>query len=398
MQQYPGYQYEKSSWRVTVKSLMSVGMVTFLAFLVLALFTLVYGTQIVAPEIVNVSYSLYIVVPLIISIVTIGGHLLLAYYYIIVIAIVASAAWFLIRGIGGFVKELTMKAESRRHSQIFDVCGLLFAVLFFNTAVVMLIALAGGDVNVPGQDLDLWEMLFVLANASVWEELVSRVLLVGVPLVFIDAIRKRHDRKAHAYFLGGGFTIGLAEVALLLVSSTVFGLAHFAGGWGAWKVVPTAVAGLAFGYLFLRHGLAAAIVLHFGFDYLQMPMTVFESFSIELLTGISILLWLLLGLVMFTYYASRVLEFVSRTKLLEPRPRLVSVPWTYGGYTPHPQWGGSRPIPGTPPGWSYLPPAPAAPIPAPPASGWAYVCPVCGYTEARWAAGKFQCLRCGHSS
>src|SRR5207244_5624564 len=58
----------------------------------------------------------------------------------------------------------------------------------------------------------------------------------------------------------------VAGWAFLLASSAIFGLAH-APGWGYWKVVPSMVAGLGFGYLFLRHGVGAAILAHFVNDY-----------------------------------------------------------------------------------------------------------------------------------
>src|SRR5205809_7785179 len=48
--------------------------------------------------------------------------------------------------------------------------------------------------------------------------------------------------------------------------SAVFGLAH-APDWGWLKVIPAMVAGLGFGYLFLRHGIGAAILAHFVNDY-----------------------------------------------------------------------------------------------------------------------------------
>src|SRR2546422_10904490 len=55
-------------------------------------------------------------------------------------------------------------------------------------------------------------------------------------------------------------------MTFLIGSSVIFGLAH-APGWGWWKVIPAMVAGLRFGYLFLPHGIAAAILAHFVNDY-----------------------------------------------------------------------------------------------------------------------------------
>src|SRR5207245_3280729 len=85
-------------------------------------------------------------------------------------------------------------------------------------------------------------------------------------------LHSRHIAGAWRYVLGGvlrndspkeALAVGWA---LLFASSAIFGLAH-APGWGLWKVVPAMVAGLGFGYLFLRHGIGAAILAHFVNDY-----------------------------------------------------------------------------------------------------------------------------------
>jgi len=385
---------KKPSWRTVLKGLVSYGVLTFLAYLVIATVTLVYGISMVSPEIVDHSYPLYVVIPWIVTIATISGTALLAYYYLIVAAILASVALFLLSSHTTYISELKMKAKSREHSAIFDVAGLLFAILFFNTAVVLLVQLMGGEVEGVGEELDVWEMLFVLANASVWEELVTRVLLVGIPLILVHRLKGGLHPGRHRYILGGGFRMGRPEVILILASSLMFGFAHLAGGWGAWKILPTAVAGMAFGYLFLRYGLASAIVLHFGIDYMQMPMSVFDSFAVEVLTILAVLLWLCLGLITFIYYVTRVVEFVTDTRLLEPKPRAVPMTWTYPGGQPVPQSDPRYP-PAPQPAWTYPPPVQTPP---PPGATWGFVCPNCGHLEARWIDGRFQCLRCGHLS
>jgi len=388
----------KPTWRAVVKGMVSYGMLSFLGLIVVSAITLVYGTSIVSPEIVHHSYPLYVVVPLIISIVTISGTVLLAYYYLIVAAILASILWFFLSGCKTYVSELRMKAKTREHSAIFDVAGLLFAYLFMSTAIALLVMLMGGDVEGLGEDLELWEMLFVLANASVWEELVTRVLFVGLPLIMIHRISGGLRSKPHRYFVGGAFRMGRAEVALILASSVIFGFGHFAGGWGAWKILPTTIGGFAFGYIFLKHGLASAIVMHFGVDYMSMPASVFESTAMDVLTVLIVFSWICLGFVMSIYYISRMAEYVTGTRLLEPRPRAVPVMWTYPGWQAPQQWGRQDPA-ATPPGWTNTPPQNAPPPQVtPPSPTWGFVCPNCGNVEARWVEGRFQCLRCGYLS
>lgn len=389
--QRPQPARKSTSWRVVIKTLMAYGMLTFLVQLLLMLAALVYGTTIVLPEIVHHTYALYVIAPLLVMVGHISGDALAAYYMLVVAIIIASAVWLFLTGAKGFHKELTMRGERRRHSAIFDLCGLMFGVLFMNVVVVLITEAVSGEPVSPTEDAELWELLFLLANASVWEELIVRVLLIGVPLLLIDLTRHGLKGKIHRYILGGGFDLGKAEVVLILVSSALFGLAHF-DGWGAWKVFPASIAGVAFGYMFMRHGLASAIMLHFGFDYLSMPTEVFaggDSTGALILLGLAVLAWMGMGAVFFGYYIIRMVEFVTKGKYFEERaPAPVPYPFYYAPQYPPPPPSAPQRMQGDP-AQVWGPPQ------APSGQGGFFVCPACGYTEASWRDGRFQCLRCG---
>lgn len=376
-------------WRTIIKTIAAFVMLTFVAQIALSLVTLLYGIQFVVPAILDVwsGFSLFLVLPVIVTIVHISGYTLVVFYFLLIAAIVASCAWVFISSYSGFSKELSMKAQSRVHSALFDTCGLLFATLFFSLLVALLANPSPSDVPEEGT---LEETLFLLANASVWEELVVRVLLIGVPMVIIDAARRQRQPKLHSYILGGGFKMGRPEVVMILASSIIFGYAHYASGWGAWKIVPATVGGFAFGYLFLKFGLAASIMMHFGTDYLSMPVQVFDNFGLSVLTGVAILLWAAFGLLFLIYYITRIVEyFRGRPMTIGPAPQPVGVQYQY-----QPQW---VPQQGEQRGEPFVqqqqqPYQPRAQT----VFGGGYVCPVCGSTQARWADGRFQCLKCGH--
>jgi hypothetical protein len=387
--------------RAMVKTAIAITMLTFLLHFAFTVVMLVYGVGIVLPEIVLHEYGLYIVLWEIITVLTISGDGLGIYYLLLVGAILASVAYWFLTGLRGYLKELTMKAPSRKHSPIFEVCGLMFAILFLNTVVVLLIESFGGGVPIPMEDAEVWELLFVLANASVWEELVTRVLLIGVPMVLVDVVRSRIRSRKTSYILGGGFEFGMPEVALILISATVFGVAHVPS-WGWWKLFPSAVAGAAFGYLFLRHGLATAIVLHFAFDYLSAPLLIFDNnLALAIVTGIGILVWLGFGALMAGYYIVRILEFLTGKKYFERRAQIIGAPFPLQAppqiYDTG-QWGPPSPRT-THDEESQRPPAAPDGHPSPSGGfGIVYICPVCGNREARWAEGRYQCLRCGRLS
>ena len=365
-----------------MRTLAAAFMVTFALYLVVCLFTLVYGIDIVNRDIGDHSYTLYFVFLAVVPLVTISGSLLLAYYLLIVAAIIASAIWLLFRSGRKFADELTMKGKARAHSPFFDLCGLMFAVFFINTVIVLFLTASGRTPLSPVDEMEDWELLFLLANASVWEELIARVAIIGIPLLMIDSLfLRRSVRSIWRYILGGALRIGWTEAALMVISATVFGVAHYEG-WGSWKVFPAGIAGLAFGYMFLKHGLPAAIMLHFSFDYLAMPITIFDDLiALQLLVALGVLLWIGMGMAFTVYFTVRVVEFVTKRTFMDGDGGVPSGAQGWDGewrQPPPPQHGVERQ-------WH-----PTAGV----GRGF-FICPICGSYEARWHEGGLQCVGCG---
>jgi hypothetical protein len=170
----------------------------------------------------------------------------------------------------------------------------------------------------------LWQQLHSFAVASVWEEVLTRVLLLGVPLALYHVLDGGLRHRAHRYLVGGGLPIDNAAFTLILIQSTVFALAHVAG-WDLWKVLPTVVSGVAFGYLFMRRGLWAAILLHFTFDYLGMTTEAFLAWGLDvtLLFNLVYLMVVVAGFIVFAHYLIIIIEEgpdVVRRALWGPRP------------------------------------------------------------------------------
>ncbi len=127
--------------------------------------------------------------------------------------------------------------------------------------------------------MPLWEQLHAFAEASVWEEVLSRVLMLGVPLFLYHVWTRQDKRETWRYLVGGGLSIDSAAFVLIVFQALVFALAHVAG-WDLWKVLPTLISGIAFGYLYLKKGLWASIILHFLFDYLGMTAPALAQWGI----------------------------------------------------------------------------------------------------------------------
>ncbi len=385
--------------RSVFKMIAGLIMLTLIAWVLFAFVSLIAGMGIVIPDIQTNAlhgFSLYLAIPYLVFFGSLSGSGLIAYYIFLVVAITASLAWVLVTSVRGYSKELLMKAMPREHSPLFEVSALMLAVLFLNVVIVIITGAA--NTPTPGNNETDAQLLFSLANAPVWEEIIVRILFIGVPLIFVDLVRRKFRKDWYAYFLGGKFTIGIPELVLLVASSAMFGVAHYLGGWGEWKIPAAGIAGLAFGYLFLRFGIAAAIVLHFMFDYLSAPEIVFSSVDFTSVLGVLTLLWVAAGAVFTGYYIVRIIEHFTGVRFWEERPQ--QLPWgayyvqrprpTYQSPTQHgPPYGAGQLSPNQP---SY------PPQPQTPGAFGGYVCPNCGNLEARWVEGRFQCLRCGHLS
>jgi membrane protease YdiL (CAAX protease family) len=159
----------------------------------------------------------------------------------------------------------------------------LFMVLFVTNALVALL-FVGNSAEGTSASIDSPALLlFLLANAVIFEELTFRVLLIGLPLLAFDYLgRREQKRKITEYLLVGNSSnkIGVPEATLIILSSILFALAHVFGGWGLWKLLTTFPTGLALGYLFVKKGLPAAVLLHFCFNYLTAPLLVFLAFNL----------------------------------------------------------------------------------------------------------------------
>ncbi len=268
-----------------------------------------------------------------------------------------------------------------------------------------------------------WYLIFSLLNAPVYEELIFRVLMIGVPMALGSLVlrvsvitkgrvpagstRGRYLLGSLRYLLGGGLsrrsslTVLLPALLFLGASSLVFGLAH-APGYGVWKVLPAGVAGLAMGYLFLRHGLHAAIIFHFATDVF---------IATAYLAGVDSPLWVAMNLGFFllivpgagflayyVLYTVRFFQDVARPKATRIRPaagRPANGPsMAYPPYvTPAAP---TAPTTGLPP--AAIPPG-YAPAHRPPIYGTSpveYRCPRCAWVEAAYENGRFRCLRCGY--
>jgi Type II CAAX prenyl endopeptidase Rce1-like len=378
--------------------------------------------------------------------------LFLSYYGLITAAIFLIGAYFAVRERREIWRSFTAPIEAigtrlRSRSAWIAVAQVWMAVTFFQIAVIYLLRLVQIE---PTNPIDLtaqnaWVWLFELANAGVYEEVVFRLLLIGLPMALGSLVLRIMDVNRGATGNGPGsagrfiagawrYLIGgvlrrdspkeaqVAAWAFLFASSAIFGLAH-ESGWGWWKVVPSMVAGLGFGYLFLRHGIGAAILAHFVNDYaLSLSYEGIGGDALAILISLVFFGLAIAGAGFLVWYAidawRHLTELLARFR---PPTRVATMPppGPYAAPTPQPFLvppgpGPSQAPPAGP--WSPSPPVPPSglafrdpgripreytPSYVPPPYGYPPVrfqCPYCGWVEARYEAGRFTCTRCARAA
>lgn len=296
------------------------------------------------------------------------GQAFLGWYLFIVIIIIISIFWLIYTEGKNFLHIFIKSSKriypppSKSNNSFVMIAQLFFANIFFGYFVILILVIFQIPISVPeAEPVELSDLLpqlfYSLANASVAEEFGVRILYLGLPLLFVDLVR-RTPKKWYRYFTGGTFKLTPATIFFLVFSSAVFALAH-STNWGLWKTVPTFVAGLALGYLFLRKGIHTSIILHFAIDYMILYVAVtMESGDMisatlySLFILLSIFVWFIVGMVYFGKYSIKIAEFIFIDRFgTRPKPRPEAPP-----------------APAAVPEAVYLAPEQQPPSPAPPPS------------------------------
>lgn len=177
--------------------------------------------------------------------------------------------------------------------------GFMFAAMIAANIVIMLISSALGEpIRVPEgmESGNTPDSLFGFADAAVWEEVISRLVPIGIPMAIAGLILKK---KGWAIDVLGGFGLSKLAVALIVISSLMFGFAHMSG-WGFSKVAPTFVTGLMMGWLYCRFGIHASIAFHFLTDYLGVISYTSLQIPVALITLVVMVLgFAALGLIVY---------------------------------------------------------------------------------------------------
>lgn len=188
--------------------------------------------------------------------------------------------------------------------------------LIYSMVYVMnlaILALSGWDVSTP----DIGESgsaMIQLMHASVYEELYCRVLALGVPILAVSYILGDRETPAKRFLLGG-FGYRKWMLAFVLLSSLLFGMAHY-DGWGLWKILPSFVMGVFLSYLFIRYGLYAAVSMHFLTDFALAGTWLTGSVGGSVLTTLPLLGAVFFGLSAFVVFGREAASAIRERRIL----------------------------------------------------------------------------------
>lgn len=135
----------------------------------------------------------------------------------------------------------------------------------------------------PIEEQEPFTTLISLGWAGIAEEISFRLIVIGVPMIFVilgrfllqergkDKITKGEENHQLKWWdiplaIRGKFKqIGIPEWILITVSSILFGFAHWdkwTGNWPIWKIFQASIMGFFLSYAFVKYGIESAIFIH----------------------------------------------------------------------------------------------------------------------------------------
>lgn len=212
---------------------------------------------------------------------TIGGAFI--GYYALYAAFIVLAA-LQARRVGSAIKEGFSSGFGALYSNPLLATFLLLGAVLFSTFLLDLFQTSVG-VQVGGLKGDPLDLFLSIVAAPVAEEIGFRFALIGIPVFLIGLFLVGPSRALRALWRpsavwddvpGTGSSarrktfVKLLAYSLLVVSSLLFGLAHYVSGagWGLGKISEAAIAGLALGFAYIRYGLHTDIILHWSVNNL----------------------------------------------------------------------------------------------------------------------------------
>lgn len=156
-----------------------------------------------------------------------------------------------------------------------------FSILILISALITYVQEGFGiDIVPPAVDNDLIQF-FYASLAPILEEFGFRLILIGVPLFALYS-----NRTSVKYFIRCLWTPTLLDlhdskkaIFLVVFVGLLFGFAHIAFGdsWSEGKFAQAAVGGIILGWVYLKYGFVASLLIHWATNYFVFSYANFIS-------------------------------------------------------------------------------------------------------------------------
>ena len=145
------------------------------------------------------------------------------------------------------------------------------SVLIFVSALINFVQEAFGIVTVPPLGDNNLIQFFYVSLAPVLEEFIFRIVLVGIPLFALYSHRSSVRYFLKCLWSPSSLDILDSKKAILLIVfvGVLFGFAHIAFGdsWSEGKFAQATAGGIILGWVYLRYGIVASLLIHWATNY-----------------------------------------------------------------------------------------------------------------------------------
>ncbi len=179
-----------------------------------------------------------------------------------------------------------------------------FSILILISAVINYVQEAFGIVTVPPLDDNNLIQFFYVTLAPLIEEFGFRLILIGIPLFALYSHKSSPRYFIKCLWNPNTLRIYDYKKAFLLIAfvGIFFGFAHiaFAESWTEGKFAQAAASGVVLGWVYLRYGFVASLLIHWAMNYFVFSYANFisqlnsisieDAFSYPLMSSLEILL------------------------------------------------------------------------------------------------------------
>ena len=269
-----------------------------LLWIIMVLLDILYSLKIYGMDLkkfMNLPFIVFVIIPTPVPLFELPG--IFTYYYMIFLLLLITIF---------FIYAIMNLSINRENSALFKIAEFFALNLFLSIVYFEFINSIGEPVHVPiTNSVPFYINFYELTNAGLYEELITRVLYIGIPL-FLYYRYKGIKMPWYRIIWGGNYRLGKPEITVWVISSVIFGIAHSAA-WD-WSKTPQAMlGGFLLGYLYLRYGLFADVLFHYSIDASDAILTTalgspVANSSTQGILGLEYLVFIIGGIVVTANY------------------------------------------------------------------------------------------------